>query len=328
MTLTVCLVEDYGRMSDTGAEILISYLKQATVQDGRIIDVLWPAGKSPKGLNKRFVLRQGEFNSEYINLYSIDERILVSPENGRSFSQQIREELCDHIHPGFKTTNFIDLSDLDHSTLEKALSDKPKGLQVYGFGHLGTGKAYVINKECQEECLAYVRDKKIMPYLGNARHFDLAVASTGALGHVGLHEAGIPIGIPMFLVGLDNTTIVNSVEDGDFPSYETASKYGLALGAMTVFSRSDNFLALISGQRKSLPITKSLLEQPSIYWPLSYSQEYIDARGKRAIFLVDEEASKYIINFIKELQKKGIRVIDLRGKNLESELRKHYLVTS
>jgi glucosamine-6-phosphate deaminase len=83
------------------------------------------------------------------------------------------------------------------------------------------------------------------------------------------------------------------------------------MGAELVFE-ARNVILLANGERKRVPVARSLLEGASTDVPISYGQQYAK-NGGNLVYIVDAIAGADLIKSRTKLAAKGIELEDLRA---------------
>ena len=336
MSLEVVVTDDYERMSEISASILISEIRRVLIEQQRIFNFGLATGNSPLGLYNLLVRRQDELNITSdtlaklverhdgtrvlpIRSWNLDEYAGLPEMDPRSYKFQMEQNLFGQLNPRFAETNIPKGWRMSEEELEKILSAGE------GFAEFGqhSGKSIEISDTCQNPYLIFIRDELLREYLASIRKaggIDWQVAGVGRNGHIAFHESGIPLRRRIMLVKLSEETRNDAVEDGNF-TREDVPNYALSLG-VGCFANGDswkycrNVLVLASGERKTEAVANGLLGHITNDVPISYLQAYTQLDKRRAVFVLDEIAAAGILGHERELKEKGITVKDLRKQAL------------
>jgi len=102
------------------------------------------------------------------------------------------------------------------------------------------------------------------------------------------------------------------VVDGHFATPEAVPRHALTMSIDLVF-KARQVVLLASGARKTAAITRSVLEPPTAELPVSYCRRYAE-RGGDITYIVDEIAGSGLLAARAALKRRGIRLVDRRGK--------------
>ena len=315
---TVYVTENFEHMSDRAADILIPELRRVTVLERKFFNGGFPTGNSPTGLYKRIAEKQDKFNASYMRSWNLDEYVglpgkypserVLHPE---SYAYFMIKNLFGKLDPPFKETHIPLGTEIDQEQLEHALEER-KGYTIVG---AYDGKVIDISPCCEHPYLKWIREEILDSYIESIRladGIDWWVVGTGGNGHIGFHESGIPLECEMFLVKLDDKTRDNALKDGHFSKIEEVPKYAVSIGAGGICKYSRNILLLASGDRKTEPITRSLLGPVTSDVPISCLQDF--AKDKTVVYVLDQIAAAEILKDKeqKKLIEKGVIIKDLR----------------
>jgi glucosamine-6-phosphate deaminase len=108
------------------------------------------------------------------------------------------------------------------------------------------------------------------------------------------------------LVKLDDNTVVNAVMDGHFRSKDDSPHYAISMGAELVYE-ARTVVLLANGNRKTGPVTESLLCDPTPDLPISYGQVYAK-NGGNLIYVLDKVAARGLIANADAVKNKGVTI--------------------
>ena len=317
MNLTVIITEDFEEMSETAGNILIPKIRANTIEQAKKFNLILPTGNSPTGLYVRMVKRQREYDANLVGSWNLDEYVGLPGKTSEerrnhreSYHTFMRTHLFDNLNPPFAEYYLPRGTDIEQSELERAL----KGEENYALAGTDKGKAIIIPDNCKDPYLKWIKEEILDAYLKSIElrgGIDCAIVGVGGRGHIAFHESGIALELEMLLVKIDDNTIKNAIKDGHFKTWEEAPKYAISIGAGAVFKYAKNIILMAYGERKAEPVAKSLLENVTSDIPISGLQSFAQQEGKSVIYILDKEAAAGLKIKDKELEKKGIRVIDL-----------------
>jgi len=321
-SFTVIITRDFQQMSEEGAKIVLEDINAFEPKPWKKFYVLGLAtGNTPTGLYQYLADHQNEFDPTQIVSFNLDEYVGLPGENPQlralhpeSYSYFMIQELFGKLKKKFHKTYVPYGTLVDQEKLIEEFEkykDNPKAYVMQG---TDKGRAVVIPKNSIAPYLKWIKENILDAYEIEIKKYggvDLHVVGVGGKGHVAFHESGIPFeGNRMLLVKLDDTTIKHAVEDGHFPSVEDSPNYAISMGAELVYE-AKKVLLMANGKRKTEPIAKSLLGDVSPEIPISYSYKFAQ-EGGTMYYVIDEEAAAGILGKEKELEAKGIKVIDKR----------------
>ena len=119
----------------------------------------------------------------------------------------------------------------------------------------------------------------------------------------------------MLLVKLDDNTIDNAIQDGNFTSREQSPQYAISMGSELVY-KARTVLLLANGARKTGPVAEALLGEVHSDVPISYGQKYA-AEGGEMLYVLDEAAAADVLRAQDALRAKGYALVDLRAEPYE-----------
>ena len=316
MGISVLVTRDFEHMSEVAERI---------VSDG-IIEILsakkecvlgLATGNSPTGLYKKLARsgNSGRYNPSRIQSFNLDEYVGLPGDNPQqrvmhpeSYCFFMIREFFGLLKKNFSLTSLPCASLIDQERLIRELAAHPEDWMEEGFD---AGRAISIKPDAFSPYLAWIRDSVLTTYerkIKDAGGIDLQIIGVGGRGHVGFHESGIPFdGSRVMLVKLDDNTVENAVADGHFQSAADSPRYAVTMGAELVY-RASTVVLLASGERKRLPVARSLLEEPTTEIPISYGQIYA-RNGGRLVYIVDRAAGRMLLE-LKETA--GCRGIEIR----------------
>ncbi|MBI2577042.1 6-phosphogluconolactonase [Candidatus Woesearchaeota archaeon] len=320
MGFKVLITEDFERMSEAAARILIPQMRATTVGEGRNFNLGLATGNSPTGLYARIAERQGMFEAAKIKTWSLDEYAGLPGEHAsaralhpESYAYFMIQNLFGKLNHPFARTHIPPGTEIDQKRLEEAIAEAGETVTFEGSDN---GKAVVISPSCTVPYLSFIRDQLMASYvkgIADAGGIDSWVVGVGGRGHIAFHESGIPLGHQILLVRLDDNTVENAVKDGHFKTKEDSPRYALSMGAGGVVEQSKNVLLLAYGARKTGPIAESLLGPETSSVPISILQRYASQTGRNATYILDEIAAGGILGNEAKLSEKGISVKDIRA---------------
>ncbi len=313
MPIKVLINKDFDHMSETAAGIVKDIIVQTLKEKDEFIFGL-ATGNSPTGLYKHLarMANSGEFNSSRIRSFNLDEYVGLPGENAQQRALH-PESYCYFMIQEF--FGLLNKKFIETSVPYGCLIDQKKLIQELrahqdDWSELGVdaGKSIAIKENTSSEYLAWIRDEILNAYtqkIENAGGIDLHVIGVGGRGHVAFHESGIPFeGSNVMLIKLDNNTVKNAVNDGHFSSEEDSPNYAISMGAELVYE-AKTVILLANGERKRIPVSESLLNEPTPDVPISYGQIY-SKNGGNLIYVIDEIAGKELLENKELLEQKGI----------------------
>ena len=318
MSFTVLITRNFEQMSAVGADVVIEDI--VNTHESRENYVLGLAtGNTPTGLYKLLAkaASEGKFDPAKIESFNLDEYVGLPGENVQqrvlhpeSYSFFMIQELFGLLGTKFKETNVPWGTLIDQDRLEAELKANPIDWEEQG---KDKGKAIVIRKDAQSSYLSWIRDEILDAYAKKIEErggIDLHIVGVGGKGHVAFHESGIPFeDNRMLLVRLDDNTVSNAVEDGHFSSKDKSPWYAISMGTELVY-QAKKVVLLANGKRKAGPVAASLLNDPSPTIPISYGQIFSN-NGGEMIYVIDLEAAEHVVDYIAEIEKRGIEVKDI-----------------
>lgn len=317
MALNLIYTQNYDHMSKVAADILLSDMHQRTIAEKKDFNLGLATGNSPVGLYSGLSQNQEHFDALKISTFNLDEYVGLPGNNleeraahQESYTRFMKENLFDKLNPKLGWTFMPPATWIDQLALDRFLEETP-GIIYEG---ADKGKAIVIPDDCENNYLSTIKRlmQNYINLIEDADGIDTWVVGVGGKGHIGFHESGIPLNHDILLVKLDENTIQNAVADGHFKTYEESPKYAISMGANGICRLSKNILLLASGERKAVPIARSLLEDTTSEVPISILQQFAKQEGKNATYIIDSAAAAGLEGKFYELRKKGIIVEDLR----------------
>lgn len=315
MGISVLVTRDFEHMSEVAERI---------VSDG-IIGILsakkecvlgLATGNSPIGLYKKLArsANSGRFNPARIRSFNLDEYVGLPGDNPQqrvmhpeSYCFFMIREFFGLLKESFSLTSLPCASLIDQARLIRELAAHPEDWKEEGFC---AGRTISIKSDALSPYLAWIRDSVLTAYerkIKDAGGIDLQIIGVGRRGHVGFHESGIPFdGSRVMLVKLDDKTVEDAVVDGHFQSAADSPIYAVTMGAELIY-RAPAVVLLASGERKRLPVARSLLEDPTTEIPISYGQIYA-RNGGRLVYIVDRAAAEILLEGKKAAGRKGIDI--------------------
>jgi glucosamine-6-phosphate deaminase len=320
MPIRVIVTNDFDHMSAVAADHAMAIL--ARVHRARREAVLGLAtGRTPTGLYRLLAkaANAGAFDASRIRTFNLDEYIGLPGDNAEqrvrhpeSYASFMIREFFSLLERTFAETTVPWGALVEPQRFASELGRHPGDWTAEGEA---TGKSIVISATASSEYLAWIRRDIQQGYerkISSCGGIDLQVIGVGGNGHVGFHEAGIPFEASrVLLVRLDDETVRNAVADGHFATERDCPRYAVSMGAELVFE-ARSVLLLASGERKRVPLARSLLEGVSTGVPVSYGQRYA-ANGGNLVCVVDAVAGADLAASRSRLAAKGIELEDLRS---------------
>ncbi|UCD03237.1 MAG: 6-phosphogluconolactonase [Candidatus Aenigmatarchaeota archaeon] len=319
MGLTVVVTDDYDAMSLKAADMLIPHMYKKT---GEYFRLGTATGSSPTGLYNHIAERQGEFNPRRVITCGLDEYVGLPgntaderSEHHSSYEAEMNRKLFSRTERPFLKTYMPPGSKIDAEKIDGCLENGEAILEG-----TGNGKAVIAKKDLRKPSYMTEVEEQKSNYLeligGGEVRIDCWVVGVGENGHIAMHEKGIPLHYRMVLVRLDQNTRENAYKDGYFPNLDEVPIYALSMGAGGVVELSKTILLLASGDRKTEPLAKGLLDPETEDVPISVVQRYIKKpTGNDTICVFDEVAAQEILETknLKRLAAKGIELEDMRS---------------
>jgi glucosamine-6-phosphate deaminase len=319
MPARVFVTTDFDQMSAVAADIMKKTIvaRQAAKKEA----VLGLAtGNSPTGLYKILAkaANAGEINPKRVRTFNLDEYIGLPGDNAQqraihpeSYAYFMIQEFFSLLKTKFADTDLPYGSLIEQVRFEAELERHPEDWKYAG---KDAGKSIVI-KDCPtSEYLGWIRERIQRRYeekIKSAGGIDVQVIGVGGKGHVAFHESGIPFeGGRVLIVKLDHNTIKNAVTDGHFATEAASPRFAVSMGAELVYEARQVVLVAY-GERKRIPVAKSLLEEPSADVPISLGQAYAK-QGGDLVYVVDAVAGADLLASKSKLAAKGIILEDLR----------------
>lgn len=315
MTIEVIVTEDFRHMTKVAADMVNADIISGLEKKKEFVLGL-PTGGSPKGLYKLMAdsANAGEWDSSRVRSFNLDEYVGLPGRNAQECMMH-HESYCFFMIQeffGLLKRKFAEWNLPCGSLINQEMLDEELEAHRDDWRRLGrdAGKWIKINARPVSEYLAWIRSEILDTYARDIRRaggIDLQIIGVGGRGHVAFHEAGIPFkGSQVMLVELDDNTVSNAVADGHFPSREASPRYAITMGAELIY-QARKVVLLASGERKSLPVAKSLLEDPVSDIPVSYGQVYA-RNGGSLVYVVDTSAGRELLANRKTLKEKGIMI--------------------
>lgn len=300
------IVRDYEQMSLFGGRWLLERLRDDAVKTLGLA-----TGSSPVGVYDYLVEHQSEWDASTHLSFNLDEYVGLAGErvedrrmHAESYERFMREKLFDRLRPGLKDWYLPRAVEIDQGKLEEALAEG-------GFTWLGSGAGKAVSiDESAEGYLKWIKEDVLDGYVRRIEKvggIDVQILGVGEDGHVGFHEAGIPLSEEMLLVKLDESTVENAVEDGHFESVEMAPRFAVSMGAGLAF-RARQILLLASGERKVEIMRKCLVDGFDENVPVSGIWNY----AGECVVVIDEVVARGLEGRWEELRERGLRVEDVR----------------
>ncbi len=319
MGLTVAVTRNFDHMSEVAAVIFGRTLDRVLKEKKEAVLGL-ATGSSPTGLYKHLAraANAGELDARRVRTFNLDEYIGLPGDNAQqrvlhpeSYAFFMIQELFSLLNPRFAETSLPGGALVEQDTLEEEMARNPRDWEYRGDG---SGKSLVIKDSAASKYLAWVRDEIQRGYerrIKAAGGIDIQVIGVGGNGHVAFHESGIPFeGSRVLIVRMDEKTIRDAVADGHFATERESPRFAVSMGAELVYE-ARNIVLLASGERKRVPVARSLLEEPSPRVPISCGQTYAK-RGGNLVYVVDAMAGADLVSSGPALARRGIELQDMR----------------
>ncbi|MCL1985743.1 MAG: 6-phosphogluconolactonase [Betaproteobacteria bacterium] len=318
--LTIYVTKDFDQMSQVAAMLVEERIKNCQARKPECVLGL-ATGNSPTGMYKHLAkaFNSGRIDARRTRSFNLDEYVGLPGEhaqqralNCNSYGYFMISELFGLLREKFIETCVPYGVLVEQAKLAEELATHPDSFEMQGAGR---GKAVVMNggatgylREIKEHILdAYQRK------IEAAGGIDLQIIGVGGRGHVAFHESGIPFaGNSMLLVKLDDNTIDNAIQDGNFASREESPQYAVSMGAELVY-RARTVLLLANGARKTGPVAEALLGDVQSDVPISYGQKYA-AEGGEMLYVLDEAAAADVLRARDALRARGYVLVDRRGE--------------
>ena len=321
--LTIYITRDFDHMSQAAAKLAEERIRACQARKPECVLGL-ATGNSPTGMYKHLAkaFNNKRIDAGRVRSFNLDEYVGLPGENAQqralnrnSYSYFMIAELFALLRDPFLETSVPYGVLVDQAELIKALAAQPDHYEMQGANR---GKAVVINARATG-CLREIKENILDAYqrkIEAAGGIDLQVIGVGGRGHVAFHESGIPFaGNSMLLVQLDDNTIDNAIQDGNFASREESPQYAISMGAELVY-KAGTVLLLANGPRKTGPVAEALLGEVHSDVPISYGQKYA-AEGGEMIYVLDEAAAADLLPAQDALRAKGYALVDLRAEAYE-----------
>ena len=321
--LTIYVTKDFDQMSQVAARFAEERIKTCQARKAECILGL-ATGNSPTGLYKHLAkaFNGKRIDARRVRSFNLDEYVGLPGEhaqqrtlNSNSYGYFMISELFALLQDKFIETSVPYGVLVDQARLVEELAAHPDQYEMQG---KNLGKAVRIS----ERATGYLREIKenildaYQRKIANAGGIDLQVIGVGGRGHVAFHESGIPFaGNSMLLVKLDDNTIENAIQDGNFASREESPQYAVSMGAELVY-KAVTVLLLANGARKAGPVAEALLGEVQSDVPISYGQKYADEGGEM-LYVLDEAAAADVLKEQDKLRAKGYALVDLRTEAYE-----------
>ena len=320
---TVYVTKDFDQMSQVAAKLAEERIRACQARKPECVLGL-ATGNSPSGMYKHLAKA---FNAKRIDArrtrsFNLDEYIGLPGENAQqrslncnSYGYFMISEFFALLQDKFLETSVPYGVLVEQAKLVRELAAHPDHYEMQGAGH---GKAVRVN-ELATGYLREIKENILNAYqrkIEAAGGIDLQVIGVGGRGHVDFHESGIPFaGNSMLLVQLDDNTIDNAIQDGNFASREESPQYAISMGAELVY-KARSVLLLANGARKTGPVAEALLGEVHSDVPISYGQQYAAAGGEM-LYVLDEAAAAELLRAQNALRDRGYGLVDLRAEAYE-----------
>lgn len=319
MGIQVMVVRDFEHMSVVAADFVKKKIIE-TLQTKQEAVLGLATGNSPTGLYKHLAraANEGAFDARRCRSFNLDEYVGLPGENVQqrvmhpeSYAFFMIQNFFGHLDPKFVETSVPYGSLIDQKTLTGELRANKKDWEAKGSD---AGKSIAIKQNPTSSYLGWVKKEILGGYAKKIKKtggIDLQIIGVGGRGHVAFHESGIPFkGSSVILVKLDDNTISNAIADGHFTSRKDSPQYAVSMGAELVY-KARTVVLLANGERKTEPVTRSLLDDPTSDIPISYGQRYA-AQGGNLVYVVDRIAGRELLVCRDQLKEKGIVIQEVR----------------
>lgn len=320
MPFSIIVTRDFDQMSQIAATLVENDI--AAVQTARDEYVLGLAtGNTPSGLYKHLAkaFNAGRIDPARVRSFNLDEYVGLPGENAeqrtlhpQSYSFFMVSELFALLSRKFAETNVPWGAVIDQDELIAALASNSDDYELRG---ANVGQSVSIRPEAGGY-LGWIRSEILDRYAAKieaAGGVDLQLVGVGGRGHIAFHEAGIPFETdPMLLVQLDDNTVANAVSDGHFLRKEDSPQYAVSMSAGLVF-QARTVLLVANGERKTEPITESVLGPVTADVPISLGQKFV-ADGGYLVYVLDEAAAAGLLERRDEVAARGYNMVDVRSE--------------
>jgi glucosamine-6-phosphate deaminase len=313
MPVKVIIARDFDHLSAIAADFMVKAIKDAQKKKEEAVLGL-ATGNSPTGMYKLLAkaANSGEFDCKKVRSFNLDEYIGLPGENVQqrvihpeSYCYFMIQEFFSLLKTKFAESRVPYGALIEQKELESALKKFPGD---WKFAGTDAGKAIVIKAGAESEYLAWIKKEIQGAYerkIKAAGGIDVQVIGVGGKGHVAFHEAGIPFKASrVLIVKLDGNTIKNAVSDGHFEKAADSPRFAVSMGAELVYE-AKNVLLVANGERKRVPVAKSLLEDPDPEVPISYGQIY-GKNGGNLVYVVDRVAGADLLAARDKLKARGV----------------------
>lgn len=318
MSFKVLVTRDFEQMSRVAADFVIADIKaKQAVKPEYVLGLA--TGNSPTGLYKHLAqaFNEGSIDPGRVRSFNLDEYVGLPGENPQqrslhpeSYSYFMIQQLFGLLDRKFVETNVPWGALIDQRELAAALETERDQYELQGSDK---GKAVVIKPDAAG-VLGQIRSEVLDAYekkIEAVGGIDLHIVGVGGRGHVAFHECGIPFeGNRMLLLKLDDNTVENAVRDGHFPSMEESPWYAISMGTELVYE-APTIVLLANGERKTGPVTESVLGEITCDVPISYGQKHLAAGGD-LYYVLDAAAAAGLLSKKAQAEAKGCEFVDLR----------------
>ena len=318
MSCKVIITRDFDHVSEVAARYIAGDIRRVLAERKEYVIGL-ATGMSPSGLYKDLAktANSGGFDSSRVRSFNLDEYIGLPGDNAQqralhpeSYSFFMIQELFGLLQKKFRETNVPWGCLIEQDKFMAELKANPGDWEEQG---RDKGRSIVIRPTAKSEYLRWVRREIQEAYEAKIKRMggiDLHVVGVGGRGHVGFHEAGIPIkNSRMLLVKLDDNTIQNAVTDGHFSRVEDSPRYAISMGAELIYE-ARKVLLVAMGRRKAEPVATSLAQDPTDAVPISYGQTYAK-RGGEMLYVIDREAAAGVYEQMDAIKARGVMIEDV-----------------
>ena len=316
MPIKVIITNDFEDLSKTAADIVKKNIIQILKEKKEFILGL-ATGNSPTLMYKHLanMANFGEFDSNRIRSFNLDEYVGLPGENAQqralnpeSYCYFMIQEFFGLLKKKFIETTIPYGCLIDQKKLIQELKMHPNDWFELG---KDAGKSINIKENPTSDYLAWIKNSILNAYaqkIEKTGGVDLQIIGVGGRGHVAFHESGIPFkDSKVMLVKLDDNTIKNAIIDEHFSSEDKSPHYAISMGAELIY-KAKTVVLLASGERKIIPIFKSLINKPTTDVPISYGQIYSE-QGGNLIYVLDKIVGRELLANKISLEKKNIEIV-------------------
>jgi 6-phosphogluconolactonase/glucosamine-6-phosphate isomerase/deaminase len=326
MPLEVVIAEDFEGIGREAANIIVPELATATTREQGGFTLGLSTSPNLLSFIANLIERQGEYNPQKITIADIGALIGIHPSNLTTSGFKARQLLFHQMETPFKEILNPSALNINHGKLEAALSSATRGVELIGDS---LGKVININPEiCDQPYLVDIRTEvfsyiqSISTSARNGWGNDWLVTDIGKrTGQFGYHEPGMPLFYRIMLAKLSGEILAAGADV--IKSGDETPKYAVTLGMGFVGENGHpgkidassykrrgarNAMVLASGEGVADIVARALLDGKNPNVPMSYLQECIQLRIKKAVYVLDRAAASGVMNHQTELSDKGIQL--------------------